>query len=255
MNFKQKKYLSKAFSLILVIMLFTTVVFNINHVEANAKGSRSSSKSSSKSHSSKSRVNVKGYYRKDGTYVRPHVRTYPDSSLYNNLSRDERLDPISSYEPVTNHQVKNDKIKSLKRSGKLSVSNSNIKNKHISSSSRNYITLGSTKDDVRRIQGDPTNMVDTGIPHWVYKDSYIYFNNEGKVINWDNNGDLNIFICDQTNAMDDINKGDSMEKVLSIMGTPDKFKMVASLYILVYEFEETPIYICFNADGQVEFVA
>lgn len=29
-------------------------------------------------------VNVKGYYRKDGTYVRPHVRSSPDSYKWNN---------------------------------------------------------------------------------------------------------------------------------------------------------------------------
>jgi peptidoglycan hydrolase-like protein with peptidoglycan-binding domain len=31
-------------------------------------------------------VRVRGYYRKDGTYVRPHVRTAPDGSPYNNYS-------------------------------------------------------------------------------------------------------------------------------------------------------------------------
>lgn len=29
-------------------------------------------------------VYVKGYYRKDGTYVRPHVRSSPDSYKWNN---------------------------------------------------------------------------------------------------------------------------------------------------------------------------
>jgi hypothetical protein len=31
-------------------------------------------------------VNARGYYRKDGTYVRPHVRTAPDGNPYNNYS-------------------------------------------------------------------------------------------------------------------------------------------------------------------------
>jgi hypothetical protein len=31
-------------------------------------------------------VSVRGYYRKDGAYVRPHVRTYPDGNPYNNYS-------------------------------------------------------------------------------------------------------------------------------------------------------------------------
>ena len=33
-----------------------------------------------------SRVYVKGYYRSDGTYVKPHYRTAPDSNPYNNYS-------------------------------------------------------------------------------------------------------------------------------------------------------------------------
>lgn len=39
--------------------------------------SRSSYKSPSPSTSSGGTVNVKGYYRKDGTYVRPHTRSAP----------------------------------------------------------------------------------------------------------------------------------------------------------------------------------
>ncbi len=31
-------------------------------------------------------VNVKGYYRKDGTYVKPHTRTKPDGIKTNNKS-------------------------------------------------------------------------------------------------------------------------------------------------------------------------
>lgn len=37
-------------------------------------------------------VHVKGYYRKDGTYVRPHIRSAPDSYRWNNYgpSRTDR---------------------------------------------------------------------------------------------------------------------------------------------------------------------
>jgi len=55
-------------------------------------------------------VNVKGYYRKDGTYVRPHVRSSPDSYKWNNYgpsrtshelmnptSRDADRDGIPNY--------------------------------------------------------------------------------------------------------------------------------------------------------------
>lgn len=33
-----------------------------------------------------SQVRVRGYVRKNGTYVRPHIRTYPDGILWNNYS-------------------------------------------------------------------------------------------------------------------------------------------------------------------------
>lgn len=29
-------------------------------------------------------ANVRGYYRKDGTYVQPHIRSNPDGNPYNN---------------------------------------------------------------------------------------------------------------------------------------------------------------------------
>jgi hypothetical protein len=42
-------------------------------------------------------VHVKGYYRKDGTYVRPHIRSSPDSSRSNNYgpsrSSDQLMNP------------------------------------------------------------------------------------------------------------------------------------------------------------------
>lgn len=42
-------------------------------------------------------VHVRGYYRKDGTYVQPHVRSAPDSYRWNNYgpsrSDNERLNP------------------------------------------------------------------------------------------------------------------------------------------------------------------
>lgn len=33
---------------------------------------------------------VRGYYRKDGTYVPPHVRSSPNSSAYDNYGRQSR---------------------------------------------------------------------------------------------------------------------------------------------------------------------
>jgi hypothetical protein len=38
-------------------------------------------------------VSVKGYYRKDGTYVQPHKRSAPDSSPYNNYGMPGNYNP------------------------------------------------------------------------------------------------------------------------------------------------------------------
>ena len=39
------------------------------------------------------RIKVRGYFRKDGTYVKPHYRTAPDSKPYNNYSYPGNYNP------------------------------------------------------------------------------------------------------------------------------------------------------------------
>ena len=40
-------------------------------------------------------VYVKGYYRRNGTYVRPHYRSAPDGNPYNNYSFPENTNPYT----------------------------------------------------------------------------------------------------------------------------------------------------------------
>ena len=40
-------------------------------------------------------VHVKGYYRSDGTYVQPHMRSAPDSSYNNNWSTSPNVNPYT----------------------------------------------------------------------------------------------------------------------------------------------------------------
>lgn len=44
-----------------------------------------------------SQVQVRGYYRKDGTYVRPHVRTAPNSTVTDNYSYQGNYNPNLEY--------------------------------------------------------------------------------------------------------------------------------------------------------------
>jgi hypothetical protein len=55
------------------------------------------------------RVYVRGYYRKDGTYVKPHYRTSPDGSPYNNYSYP------GNYNPNTGEITTGDPAKYLER--------------------------------------------------------------------------------------------------------------------------------------------
>lgn len=56
-------------------------------------------------------VNVKGYYRSNGTYVQPHVRSNPDGNPYNNYSQqsNDYIKPIKPHyiDPSTNYEDSN----------------------------------------------------------------------------------------------------------------------------------------------------
>ncbi len=54
-------------------------------------------------------VYVQGYYRKDGAYVRPHYRTYPDNYISNNFSElgVSSLKPLDKYPDYTYSGVNN----------------------------------------------------------------------------------------------------------------------------------------------------
>lgn len=45
---------------------------------------------------------VRGYYRKDGTYVQPHYRTAPDRNIHNNYSTQGNYNPYSGKEGRVN---------------------------------------------------------------------------------------------------------------------------------------------------------
>ena len=40
-------------------------------------------------------VKVRAYYRKDGTYVRPHYRSHQDNNFYNNYSTRGNINPYT----------------------------------------------------------------------------------------------------------------------------------------------------------------
>lgn len=47
-------------------------------------------------------THVNGYYRSNGTYVAPHVRSAPDSSRFNNWSTQGNVNPYTSQQGTVN---------------------------------------------------------------------------------------------------------------------------------------------------------
>lgn len=43
-------------------------------------------------------IRVRGYYRKDGTYVQPHYRTVPNKSVWDNYSTKGNINPYTGEE-------------------------------------------------------------------------------------------------------------------------------------------------------------
>lgn len=48
-------------------------------------------------------VSVKGYFRRDGTYVQPHMRSAPDSSYNNNWSTSPNVNPYTGQQGTRQH--------------------------------------------------------------------------------------------------------------------------------------------------------
>lgn len=47
-------------------------------------------------------VKVRGYFKQNGTYVAPHIRTSPDRSIWNNYSTKGNFNPYSGQQGTVN---------------------------------------------------------------------------------------------------------------------------------------------------------
>src|SRR5262249_46887195 len=63
-----------------------------------SSGTRRSSRSATSSSPRPKEVHVRGYVRKDGTYVAPYVRTAPDGNFDNNWSTKGNVNPYTGQE-------------------------------------------------------------------------------------------------------------------------------------------------------------
>lgn len=76
---------------IIALFVFSFVFQDVSFARGRGRSSGYSHRSSSKSGS----VRVKGYYRKNGTYVAPHHRTRPNSTKYDNWSTKGNVNPYN----------------------------------------------------------------------------------------------------------------------------------------------------------------
>lgn len=99
-----------------ILLLVLVLVFTISAPSAYARGGgHASGYSSGKSHyssgahmgSRSGEVHVRGYTKKDGTYVAPHYRSAPDGTRNNNWSTKGVINPHTGKEGTKNPEPSN----------------------------------------------------------------------------------------------------------------------------------------------------
>ena len=190
-------------------------------------------------------VNVQGYFRSDGTYVKPHTRTAPDGNPFNNYSYPGNYNPNTGSITPGNFQTYLDRydrgsnntgptkadinrlIKELRNQSTAvpKVNPYKITSSRPSSMSQTQrggtFTVGSTKGEVVAIQGQPSSFTDT---QFNYGSSRVYFWN-GRVTRWTNHypntlkGMLEAAYTTKTHFTVGSTKGE----VVAIQGQPSSF--------------------------------
>ena len=129
-------------------------------------------------------VNVRGYFRSDGTYVVPHVRTAPDGNPYNNYSsrktaKPAQIPPRKTYARKTAKpaQIPSRKTYARKTAKPAQIPSPPKPGKGVGNS---FFTVGSTKSEVIAVQGTPDSSTET---HFSYGLSTVYFR-DSRVTSW-----------------------------------------------------------------------
>lgn len=111
------------------------------------------------------------------------------------------------------------------------------------------ITLGSTQEDVKGIMGAPREIQDyTYFTIWYYEMSTIGFDKNGKVNEWSNRGNLNVWIGDVKDNAVPISIGSSQSQVVDAMGTPNEIQDYT--YFAVWHYGRSTI--TFDENGKVK---
>jgi|SRR5215510_9836147 len=83
---------------LLVVISILLITSAGSLAQRRSSGITRSSRSTTSTSPRPREVHVKGYWKKDGTYVAPHVRTAPDGDFYNNWSTKGNINPYTGRE-------------------------------------------------------------------------------------------------------------------------------------------------------------
>jgi len=192
-------------------------------------------------------VHVRGYYKKNGTYVQPHYRSSPDGNFWNNWSTTGNVNPYTG-QPGTkttpptgggdHGTVPPHPIGSVSPPQEGDLTNGaapggdGTELNVTQGVGRSYFTVGSTKDEVLAAQGTPNSFSATT---WTYGCcSQVYFAG-GVVTSWHNSGFADLRARMMTSEPTSrtpgyFTVGSTKDEVLAVQGTPNSFSATTWTY-------------------------
>jgi hypothetical protein len=154
-NFRGPMYRIVCVIVILALLGFPT------SAQRSGRSSRPGTSSSTRSSSSSRVVQVRGYTRKDGTYVPPHNRTAPNSTKLDNWSTKGNVNPYTGEPGTVDPYPENN------RSGVKAVSSVAVSSDAILLLNRdviNMLRVGLSSEDLKRIIAEGQTSFDTSPP-------------------------------------------------------------------------------------------
>jgi hypothetical protein len=148
-------------------------------------------------------VSVGGYYRSDGTYVAPHHRSAPDGNPSNNWSTKGNVNPDTG-----------------KKGTKVTPTISSDYQSFLTKNS--LFSIGSTAQDVLRIQGQPSNWSKHAFDYGL---SDVKFDRDNRVSGWNVStyNPLKVHVAVPATSKRAISIGSTREEVIAIQGLPDNY--------------------------------
>jgi len=146
---------------ILCILLILTVITTTAIAQRSGRSARSSSSSSRRTSSSTRVVNVRGYTRKDGTYVRPHKRTAPNNTKLDNWSTKGNVNPYTGEPGTIDPYPENG---SRNAASPISVNSSSEDYSLTNQDVINMVRRGLATEDIKSIVIEAQTAFDTSVP-------------------------------------------------------------------------------------------